>query len=668
MHIYPTERAQLPLATGLQHREHLKPLTVEEIRFEIDMCIGCDRCMAACPVPMSDSVSIADLNHATVSQRLTPQLAQFTSECVMCGSCVPVCPVDNHRDLLMLSLKQRLGVSWNGPVDMARWQQKLPPNVSPQFLLARLREQPLLRDPQMIPDHYLLHFIDEAQVLALAPGETVMQEGTYGRDTYFILEGQLELSSTGPDGQQLPVAILGRGEYLGDYAMLTGSRYDTTARARGNALVVRAPEQVMQRLLEIVPAVRSFFEQLSYARSVEGILRRMALFQGVASTDLRWLAQHTWIRTYERDEQLFSEDSLERPVRESLHIVLEGFIKVARRVSGNITSDTSASIAPKERVIAYRQRGDYFAGGLDMLGDRRAVTATAITRSRVVEAPRSMLLQLFSRYPEVAKRFNERLRQYSQAVDAAQTGLFAAVNTDRMGESSNVNPLSDPAARGSLHALVSDGVVEGTEVLVIDLDACIHCGECEAACERRHGHSRMSRKGLVVGNLSIATACRHCQDPVCLLCSRAGIARMPDGEVYITENCIGCGICAERCPYDNISIVELADQRGKSTADSAWTRLNTLFKKGYGKEYGRKTLPMASQNGTVGAAKLKPLEIAQASDGYATMLKKVAVKCDLCAGYENQACIQACPTGAAFRVRPIDFFGTTEDILRQKAR
>ena len=56
------------------------------------------------------------------------------------------------------------------------------------------------------------------------------------------------------------------------------------------------------------------------------------------------------------------------------------------------------------------------------------------------------------------------------------------------------------------------GVVEGTEVLVIDLDLCIHCNECEEACARRHGHSRMNRKGMVVGNISIATACRQCQD------------------------------------------------------------------------------------------------------------------------------------------------------------
>src|SRR5579863_9386915 len=100
-----------PLVVGIEHRTNVRPLTEEEVRFEIDMCIGCDRCMRACPIPMSSTVNIADLNRATISDDIAPHVARFTDECVMCGSCVPVCPVDNHRDLLMLSLKQRLGVS-----------------------------------------------------------------------------------------------------------------------------------------------------------------------------------------------------------------------------------------------------------------------------------------------------------------------------------------------------------------------------------------------------------------------------------------------------------------------------------------------------------------------------------------------------------------------------
>src|SRR5579885_3205028 len=627
-----------PLVVGIEHRPDVKPLSEEAIRFEIDMCIGCDRCMRACPVPLSASVTIADLNRATISDEIAPHVARFTEECVMCGSCVPVCPVDNHRDLLMLSLKQRLGISWNGQVDLSRVLNYLPPGWNVPLLLSRLREQPKFREPQLVPDNYLLHLVASSKLLTLVPGTTIMREGEFGRELYMLLEGRVELSSVGFDGRELPVAVLQRGEYMGEHGMLTGQQRHETARARTPAVVLEVPEQVMQRLLELVPTLRTFFSILDDTRSIEAILKRMALFSGVAEADIRAIVSQAQVRHYGRDERLFTEEGYSQPMRETLHIILEGFVKVARRTLAGTGRDRS-----DERIIAYRQHGDYFAGGLDMLGDRRAVTVTAITRVRVAEIPRQALVAFFARYPEVGQRFQERLHEYHESARA--TGALD-------------QPVEDEATLSGLHALVGDGVVEGTEVLVIDLDKCIHCNECEEACARRHGHSRMNRKGMVVGNISIATACRQCQDPVCMLCSRAGIARLPSGEVYITESCIGCGICAERCPYDNISIMTLEDE---VNAPDTWQRFSNFFTKGSGKERGHRSLPILHSSAAPG-----PLNTRPSSNGYDELRKKVAIKCDLCAGYDNQACVQSCPTGAAIRVQPTTFFGSTEDILRRR--
>jgi len=527
----------------------------------------------------------------------------------------------------------------------------LPPGWNIPLLLSRLREQPMFYDENLVPDNYLLHFVATSKMLTLLPGSVVLHEGEFGRELYFILDGRFELSTAGPDGSELPVAILRRGEYMGEHGMLTGQQRNANARTQTAAVVLEVPEQVMQRLMEIVPAVKQFFDRLSATRSIESILKRLALFQGVASIDIRQLAEQTQVRRFDRDERLFSEDSKGQPARESLHILLEGFVKVARRTAAGTGRDKS-----DERIIAYRQSGDYFAGGLDMLGDRRAVTVTAITRTSVAEVPRQLLMSLFTRYPEVNQRFQERLQLYRDASMSAYSAVFEPFN---ITAPTDINPLSDAETRAGLHSLVADGVVEGTEVLVIDLDKCIHCNECEEACARRHGHSRMNRKGMVVGNMSIATACRQCQDPVCMLCSRAGIARMPGGEVYITESCIGCGICAERCPYDNISIMTLDEDEEQATR-SVWQQFSSIFTRGAGKERGRRLLPMAAAPG--------PLNAAQPLDAYGEMRKKLAIKCDLCAGYDNQACVQACPTGAAIRINPITFFGSTEEILRRRAK
>jgi Fe-S-cluster-containing hydrogenase component 2/CRP-like cAMP-binding protein len=638
----------VPTAFGLLHRSNLTPLTEDGVRFEIDMCIGCDRCMRACPLPLSSQVNIADLNLATISDEVAPHVARFTQECVMCGSCVPVCPVNNHRDLLMLSLKQRLGITWDGQVNLQQVLSYLPTGWDLPGVLARLREQPMFGDAQQVTNSHLENLLARSKLLTPGPGSTLIQEGTYGREIYFILDGRFEVSALGPGGEPLPMAILGRGEFVGERGMLTGQQRTATVTSLTSALVVEVPEQVMQRMMEMLPALHQYFEGLNNARAAASILGRISLFQGVAAPDMRWLADKLTFKTYDRGDTVFSANDQFQPAREAIHVVVEGFVKVAR-------VHTEPNGASSERIIAYRQHGDYFVGGLDMIGDGKAVKATAINRVRVAEISQEAISTILTRYPEVRQRFWQRVQEYREAAEAAQSFMTSR----EMLRAHTPQVLAEAEAREGLRALVGGGVVEGTEVLVIDLDKCVQCDKCEEACERRHGHSRMNRKGMVIGNISIATACRQCQDPVCMLCSRAGIARLPSGEVYITETCIGCGICAERCPYDNISIIELANEIQQK---SSWERVKSFLTNGTGSERGRKTLPMANQPVAAG-----PLEVSEGRNAVSEFRKKLAIKCDLCAGYNNQACVQACPTGAAFRAQPTQFFGTTDEILQQKA-
>ena len=175
--------AQISSVAGMTHRTDTQMLAKEQVQFELDMCIGCDRCMRVCPVPLSSQVSIADLNSATGSPQIAPHVARFTDECVMCGSCVPVCPVDNHRDLLMLSLKQRLGPSWQERLEPQHLTHVVPAGWSLPLLLVCIREQRIFSDDHIVPDSYLLHLLASSQLRVLRPGEHVFSEGEYGRDS-----------------------------------------------------------------------------------------------------------------------------------------------------------------------------------------------------------------------------------------------------------------------------------------------------------------------------------------------------------------------------------------------------------------------------------------------------------------------------------------------------
>lgn len=102
-------------------------------------------------------------------------------------------------------------------------------------------------------------------------------------------------------------------------------------------------------------------------------------------------------------------------------------------------------------------------------------------------------------------------------------------------------------------------------------------------------------------------------------CPTGAIQRDINGEVFHTSACIGCGNCARRCPFGNISIVET-----KSGIKKA---------------------------GLSGVAKWL-------MGGSTTNSKKSrrAVKCDMCKDYKRMGCQHNCPTGAIMAVKPSEYF------------
>lgn len=140
-------------------------------------------------------------------------------------------------------------------------------------------------------------------------------------------------------------------------------------------------------------------------------------------------------------------------------------------------------------------------------------------------------------------------------------------------------------------------------LLVIDQDTCVRCGHCAWSCADVHGESRLVRRGDKVmtpvdrmlgrdqaATLLLPNTCQHCRHAACLHdCPTGAIGRDLDGEVFVrADACTGCGNCARACPWDNIAM------------------------SGTGK----------------------------------------AVKCELCRGFEEPACVVACPTGSVLRIDP----------------
>jgi Fe-S-cluster-containing hydrogenase component 2 len=172
--------------------------------------------------------------------------------------------------------------------------------------------------------------------------------------------------------------------------------------------------------------------------------------------------------------------------------------------------------------------------------------------------------------------------------------------------------------------------VAGPSVRLRQLDLCIDCKQCEDACEERHGARRLTLGGYELGVLDFVYSCRTCADARCLSpCEHDAIKRDPaSGEIKIVEDrCIGCSLCALSCPYGAIDMINVAEPEVASFNPQFKARLEKSGRLGFGPGKGRKA-----------------------------PVRRIANKCDHCAGYAEQACVAACPTGALIEIAPASLF------------
>lgn len=171
--------------------------------------------------------------------------------------------------------------------------------------------------------------------------------------------------------------------------------------------------------------------------------------------------------------------------------------------------------------------------------------------------------------------------------------------------------------------------------VIADPGKCIGCRVCEIACSTVHSREETP---LTAGNMSnpvqsrlylvrtpqgaVPVQCRHCEDAPCALaCPVFAITQREDSISIDEEQCIGCKTCMLACPFGALKLVP-------------------VFKNGLPVEQNLPLFPAIAQ----------PEEGNDASEEYKQL--HVAVKCDLCMGVEEPACVANCPQQALQVISP----------------
>jgi Fe-S-cluster-containing hydrogenase component 2/CRP-like cAMP-binding protein len=384
------------------------------------------------------------------------------------------------------------------------------------------------------------------------------------------------------------------GELMGIVTLRSGLPFAIYALAAEDTVILETPVKTAGKLFNSVTSIkqaveRAFLRRLIF-RTFISIIPREEILEEIKEADFVSVMDQGEILRVKPNQPVYAEGD----ATDAFFIILKGSVSLSRKQDG------------KDQIQHLVTAGNWFGIDEIYLGGNRLDTATASTATEILKLNSRLFFETISRFPSIQQGAERKARKML------------------LKEHQRSNEESTNAIIGFVE---KTGVVEGSNVLVIDEALCVRCDNCEKACAETHGGvSRLKRKaGETFATIHVPTACRHCYEPGCMKdCPANCISRQPGGQVLIDTNvCIGCGNCSSNCPFGVIQMIAPEPQQPLNLW--AW-----LFW-GNGRAPGQET---------------------EHVHGPGTVVKK-AMKCDLCHGQSSgPACVQACPTGAAIRSAP----------------
>jgi CRP-like cAMP-binding protein/Fe-S-cluster-containing dehydrogenase component len=566
------------------------------ISVDHEACILCDRCIRGCDEIRHNDVLGRRGKGYNAGIAFDLNRPMGNSSCVSCGECMVSCPTGALTNKSVVKTVLPGGTSV-GVEELKRlpFFQK----ISGTFLG--------LNANSVIKRHF-------------KAGDIVCREGDYGSTAFYILEGKVEIFlattmahvSTGGGNTGMfrkmisqlvtsggthkagpahprsisidapvdlaydhPVGELGPGDLFGEMTCMSQYPRSATVRATTDCVML----EMLRNVLDVIQRNKTLRAELEInyrRRALDGHLRTVPLFSSLSADFIQSLASKVELLRLAKGDVICRQGD----PADAFYLVRIGFVKITEEHQGD------------DLVLAYLGKGSYF-GEIGLLANGvRTATVTALDHAELVRIDGKDFQEMLERFPDIRRELTAVAR----------------------GREEQNNRHMASVTQLPLDSFLAQGLMEANSLLLIDLDKCTRCDDCVRACADAHdGVTRLIREGLRFENYLVATSCRQCRDPLCMVgCPVGSIRRRNSLEVVIEDWCVGCGLCARNCPYGNINMhpfdVMVADleRPGKQKA----------------------------------------------------VVKTKATSCDLCTELAEPSCVYACPHDAAHRVEPNQFFKT----------
>jgi CRP-like cAMP-binding protein len=323
-------------------------------------------------------------------------------------------------------------------------------------------------------------FMLDSEPRAYRAGEIVFERNDPGASLFAIADGSLivEIDPTKP-GQGVP---LPQGSIVGEVGLISGRKRSATVRTASGSIVIEIPRNAALKLIATNSAAKREITRIVTERMLLGIV-------GEASPDdLKELLETAEIQEIRAGQAVITEGEEGYDV----FIIRQGSMTVEKTIGG------------KPIFLRYLPAGSYVGEMALIDGGRRTATVRAAIKSEVIKLKGDAFRTLLAAKPALLEKLKKEMR--------ARKDLTDRIEARKEGYDGAVQYYTEMAG-----FLVSEGLGEATDVLLIDEKLCIGCTiasgpaptrtkACRASTARRDAPTPTSTCRPAAGTASIRTA------------------------------------------------------------------------------------------------------------------------------------------------------------------
>lgn len=237
---------------------------------------------------------------------------------------------------------------------LSRW-------LGPAEVAQALRSVPLFEG---LTDAQLAALAASAEIVRSAPGRVLCARGDIGGDLFVIIGGGVQVTASGPEGEEAVLDQLDPGDVFGELAALTGEARSATVRAATRVTLIRLARAALLAAMAEDAALRDAiwarFTERRFEDAAVGLVafagttreaRREHVRQGTA-VEMSAGAAETWRGTgfvfVARGEVEVEQGQTRRSCRAPVLVDVAGEVRVSARTSARVVRVPAMKPSPEE--------------------------------------------------------------------------------------------------------------------------------------------------------------------------------------------------------------------------------------------------------------------------------------------------------------------------------